>query len=111
MHHFRESISMRNTRMREGAVLHLVDQLSEQWDGREYDMLRKNCTAFCNEFCQRLGVGRIPDWVCNLAAAGATLTDGAIKAATAAQQAAIVAAAKADRINEIYRGAIQARAS
>merc|ERR1712151_1487368 len=111
MGHFRESIPMGQTRMREEAVLHLIDQLSCIWQGNEYDLLRKNCTGFCDELCVKLGAGNIPAWISNLAAAGATISDGAIRAVSTAQKAAIVAAAKANQINQMYRGAIQARAS
>ena len=36
---------------------------------------RRNCCHFAEVFAQNLGVGPLPHWVLNLAAAGATLTD------------------------------------
>merc|ERR1719282_274777 len=50
--------------------------MSKKWLGEDYDLLRKNCCHFSNEFAKRLGVGPIPNWVLNLAGAGATCQDG-----------------------------------
>jgi len=112
MHHFREPVSIGKTTMSEPEVKKLIEQIQEEWPGTDYDLLRRNCVVFCNEFCQRLGVGPIPGWVTNLAAAGATVQDGAIQVATAAQQAAIIAAAKANEIDQKYniKGTCQAKA-
>mmetsp|Transcript_72533 Transcript_72533/g.224224 ORF Transcript_72533/g.224224 Transcript_72533/m.224224 type:complete len:262 (-) Transcript_72533:99-884(-) len=112
MHQYRESLEIGETTMSKGDVLKLVDQLRNEWPGADYDLLKRNCCIFSSEMCQRLGVGPVPGWVTNLAAAGATVQDGAIKVATAAQSAAIIAAAKAGQIDEKYnvRGTAQAKA-
>mmetsp|Transcript_72534 Transcript_72534/g.224228 ORF Transcript_72534/g.224228 Transcript_72534/m.224228 type:complete len:273 (-) Transcript_72534:88-906(-) len=112
MHHYRESLEIGETTMSQEDVMKLVEQLETEWPGSEYDLLKHNCCVFSSEMCQRLGVGPVPGWVTNLAAAGATVQDGAIKVATVAQSAAIIAAAKAGRIDEKYnlRGTAQAKA-
>jgi len=98
--------------MSEAEVQDLIKELSKEWRGADYDLLRHNCVNFCDVLCQRLGVGSIPPWVKNLAGAGATIFDGAIKAVNAAQQAKIIAAAKAGKVDEKYniRGQAQAKA-
>merc|ERR1719210_1923379 len=79
--------------------------------GIDYDLLRHNCIFFCKAFCIALGVGDIPSWINNLAGAGASLQEGALQAANAAQQAAILAAAKAGEIDAQYNisGTTQAK--
>lgn len=70
--HF-ESLFMGATMTPELEVLDLVYLLAKVWRVENYDILSKNCCHFCNELCQRLGVGVIPKWVMNLAGAGAAI--------------------------------------
>lgn len=102
MHHYRESVDLDETHMSEADVLKLVKEMEPQWPGKDYDLLRRNCVFFSAEFARRLGAKEVPKWVTNLAGAGATIQDGAMQAATAAQAAAIMAAAKASEINAKY---------
>lgn len=60
MYTFRETIEMGMTAMSESEAKALLKQLSLEWRGRSYDMLAKNCNHFCDELCQKLGVGPIP---------------------------------------------------
>lgn len=109
MHQYRESLPMGDTSLSEKQIKEVLDRLSAEWPGSEYDLLRKNCCSFSNTLCMELGVGPIPAWVTNLAAAGATLrvdkaSEGAAMmvggAATAVSTAAIIAAAKAGEFDE-----------
>lgn len=111
-HHYRESHKIGTTKMSEDEVVQTVEDLRREWPGKEYDLLRHNCVIFSDILSQRLGVGAIPAWCTNLAGAGATLQDGAVAAATAAQRAAIITAAKAGEIDAQYnvRGTAQAKA-
>lgn len=102
-HRYRESVQMSQTQMSEREVAALVERLSEEWPGVAYDLLRRNCTTFSNTFCVELGVGPIPGWITNLAGAGATIQDGVQFAASKAEAARIVAAAKAGEIDEKYQ--------
>eukprot|EP00435_Cladocopium_sp_Y103_P007506 s1500_g2.t1 len=52
-------------------VASILEQMKQQWPSRGYDMLRRNCSHFCDDFCQRLGVGTLPQWVKNMASTGA----------------------------------------
>mmetsp|Transcript_22957 Transcript_22957/g.34504 ORF Transcript_22957/g.34504 Transcript_22957/m.34504 type:complete len:215 (+) Transcript_22957:1-645(+) len=100
------------TQMDQEAVKSLVKRIMGEWVGSDYDLLRHNCCSFCDDFCQRLGVGKIPDWVNNLAAAGATIQDGFVGAVLAGQAARIIACAKAGEFDARYniRGTARAKA-
>uniref|UniRef100_A0A803Q7S9 PPPDE domain-containing protein n=1 Tax=Cannabis sativa TaxID=3483 RepID=A0A803Q7S9_CANSA len=45
-------------------------ELSREWRGDSYDLLSKNCNHFCDEYCERLGVPKLPGWVNRFAHAG-----------------------------------------
>eukprot|EP00933_Yihiella_yeosuensis_P077236 TRINITY_DN87524_c0_g1_i1.p1 TRINITY_DN87524_c0_g1~~TRINITY_DN87524_c0_g1_i1.p1 ORF type:complete len:270 (+),score=52.80 TRINITY_DN87524_c0_g1_i1:35-811(+) len=102
-HKYRESHPMGTTQMSKAQVDALLKRMEPEWPGTSYDLLRRNCCTFSDTFCQELGVGPIPTWVNNLAGAGATLHDGAKGVLSAAQLAAIIAAAKAGEIDQKYQ--------
>jgi len=64
---YRETIVMGETSMSEKEVERLVQALLGYWPSSGYDLLMRNCCHFSNEFCQRLGVGSIPEWTMTLA--------------------------------------------
>jgi len=70
-HNYCESVHMGETTTSEDDVLKLVYAMQMLWTVKDYDTLRKNCCHFCDDFCKRLGVGPIPDWIMSLAGAGA----------------------------------------
>lgn len=72
-HHFRQTVSLPNTQLSEEEIDDLIDRLKREYLGRDYDLLRRNCCHFADDFCQRLGVGRIPGWVYRLARIGARI--------------------------------------
>ncbi|KAL3616743.1 hypothetical protein CASFOL_039137 [Castilleja foliolosa] len=41
-------------------VNRILRELSREWPGHSYDLLSKNCNHFCDEFCERLGVPKLP---------------------------------------------------
>ncbi|KAK4403618.1 hypothetical protein Sango_0730400 [Sesamum angolense] len=51
-------------------VNQILRELSREWPGHSYDLLSKNCNHFCDEFCERLGVPKLPGWVNRFAHAG-----------------------------------------
>lgn len=99
MHTYRESLPMGRCPLSENDCAELLERMSQEWRGLDYDLLRKNCCHFSAEFVDRLGVGPMPPWVTQLAGAGATLQ----KAAGQVSAAAIIAAAKAGEIDEEYK--------
>merc|ERR1712232_1535563 len=56
--------------------LQLARVLKAEWPGNGYDLLQRNCVHFCDEMCQRVGVGPIPSWVVSIAGVATTLSNG-----------------------------------
>jgi len=72
-HSYYQSVEMGYTAASEVEVLKLICLLEKSWPVVDYDILSHNCCHFSDELCQRLGVGRVPDWVLSLAGIGAAL--------------------------------------
>lgn len=70
-HHYRQTVILRHTEVRAEAIAEIISQLIEEYPGSDYNLLRRNCCHFADEFCRRLGVGGIPGWVHRLARLGA----------------------------------------
>lgn len=60
MYTYRECIVLGKTNCSILKVAQILRELSREWPGQSYDLLSKNCNHFCDEFCQRLGVPRLP---------------------------------------------------
>mmetsp|Transcript_43412 Transcript_43412/g.122736 ORF Transcript_43412/g.122736 Transcript_43412/m.122736 type:complete len:233 (-) Transcript_43412:94-792(-) len=102
-HHYREAMDMGPTPKSAAETAAILAELSQRWQGAEYDLLRHNCCHFSRELLQRLEVKEMPSWVVNLAGAGATVSDGISKARDKKHAMAIVLAAKAEHVDEKYR--------
>eukprot|EP00435_Cladocopium_sp_Y103_P039727 s2122_g10.t1 len=74
-HSFRESIAVGTTCLSHIDVLTILGEICDDWPMNSYDLLRRNCCHFCDEFCRLLGLGPLPEWVLNLAKVGAALDD------------------------------------
>ncbi|OMO68388.1 hypothetical protein CCACVL1_19981 [Corchorus capsularis] len=70
MYTYRESIILGKTNFSKSKVNQILRELSREWPGTSYDLLSKNCNHFCDEFCERLGVPKLPGWVNRFANAG-----------------------------------------
>ncbi|KAB1220118.1 hypothetical protein CJ030_MR3G005605 [Morella rubra] len=70
MYTYRESIVLGQTSCSIFRVNQILRELSREWPGNSYDLLSKNCNHFCDEFCERLGVPKLPGWVNRFANAG-----------------------------------------
>ncbi|XP_021651546.1 uncharacterized protein LOC110643476 isoform X2 [Hevea brasiliensis] len=70
MYTYRESIVLGRTNFSIFKVNQILRELSREWPGSSYDLLSKNCNHFCDEFCERLGVPKLPGWVNRFANAG-----------------------------------------
>ncbi|CAE7323226.1 unnamed protein product [Symbiodinium natans] len=77
-HTYREAVDVGSTRLSADEVAAVLDCMASDWPGCGYDLLRRNCCSFCDALCIELGVGPMPTWVSNLAAAGASLSDAAL---------------------------------
>lgn len=70
MYKYRECIVLGQTSFSKSKVNQILRELSREWPGNSYDLLAKNCNHFCDDFCERLGVPKIPGWVNRFAHAG-----------------------------------------
>ncbi|XP_021892141.1 deSI-like protein At4g17486 [Carica papaya] len=70
MYTYRECIVLGSTNCSIFKVNQILRELSREWPGSSYDLLAKNCNHFCDEFCERLGVPKLPGWVNRFANAG-----------------------------------------
>ena len=96
MYTYRESIVLGKTNCSIFKVNQILRELSREWPGSSYDLLSKNCNHFCDEFCERLGVPKLPGWVNRFANAGDTAMEVAGNTALRFRQAKteIVSASK-----------------
>lgn len=60
MYTYRESIKLGETAYPVSKINQIIRELSREWPGESYDLLAKNCNHFCDEFCERLGVSKLP---------------------------------------------------
>ncbi|CAE8657244.1 unnamed protein product [Polarella glacialis] len=79
-HNYRQTVVMPKTKLSFLEIQKVINELTDEFHGPSYDLLRRNCCHFADEMCQRLGVGRIPAWVYRLARVGARI-DNIIQAA------------------------------
>lgn len=75
MHEYYKTVELGTTRKPRQKVDQILNELKHEWQGVDYDLLRKNCCHFSNEFAILLGVDPLPDWVLNLARVGTTLEE------------------------------------
>ncbi|OWM79575.1 deSI-like protein At4g17486 [Punica granatum] len=87
MYTFRETIILGTTNCSIFKVNQILRELSREWPGHTYDLLSRNCNHFCDEFCDRLGLPKIPAWVNRFANAGDTALEVAETTALRLRQA------------------------
>merc|ERR1712107_383341 len=73
MHHYRQTVTLGRAKVAPEEVAPIISNLVEEYSGKNYDLLRRNCCHFADDFAVRLGAGRIPGWVHRLARLGATV--------------------------------------
>eukprot|EP00931_Biecheleriopsis_adriatica_P059110 TRINITY_DN35315_c0_g1_i1.p1 TRINITY_DN35315_c0_g1~~TRINITY_DN35315_c0_g1_i1.p1 ORF type:complete len:430 (+),score=101.67 TRINITY_DN35315_c0_g1_i1:47-1291(+) len=70
-HHYRQTVDMGCTKVAAEDIADIITSLIEEYPGDDYELLRRNCCHFADDFTRRLGVGHIPGWVIRLARMGA----------------------------------------
>lgn len=60
MYTYRERVVLGSTNFSIFKVNQILRELSREWPGHTYDLLSRNCNHFCDEFCDRLGVPKLP---------------------------------------------------
>eukprot|EP00930_Biecheleria_cincta_P095649 TRINITY_DN87596_c0_g1_i1.p1 TRINITY_DN87596_c0_g1~~TRINITY_DN87596_c0_g1_i1.p1 ORF type:complete len:713 (-),score=133.20 TRINITY_DN87596_c0_g1_i1:1030-3168(-) len=69
-HHFRETVELDSSKLSSKEIATLIQEMSNEWEGRTYHVLNRNCCHFADELCQRLGAGPAPEWTHRLAGIG-----------------------------------------
>lgn len=87
MYTFRESIVLGETDCTNNRVHQILRELSREWPGCSYDLLARNCNHFCDDFCEKLGVQKLPAWVNRFANAGDAAMEVAENTAVRLRQA------------------------
>lgn len=72
-HHYRQTVELPLTKLSPEEIADIISEMIEEYPGDDYDLLRRNCCHFADDFSRRLGVGGIPGWVHRLARFGATV--------------------------------------
>ncbi|KAJ8613225.1 hypothetical protein CTAYLR_004514 [Chrysophaeum taylorii] len=75
LHSYRESYYLGDCYLPKAQVTAILQGLIPRWKGNTYDIIRKNCCSFSDEFTIELGVGQLPSWTNRLAKIGAALQD------------------------------------
>lgn len=96
-HHYRQAISLGITRFSEDQVRQLVRQMQGEWQGDDYDLLRRNCTHFATALSQELGVDQVPKWVSKLGTTMAYLEDARDRGAAARGR-------RGNAVSDLFRG-------
>jgi hypothetical protein len=60
MYTYRESIVLGKTNCCILKVNQILRELSWEWPGHSYELLSRNCNHFCNTFCEKLEVPKLP---------------------------------------------------
>lgn len=79
-HHYRQTVEVGRTPLSAEDIADIISSLIEEYPGSDYDLLRRNCCHFADDFAKRLGVGGIPSWIHRLARVAATV-DSMLQAA------------------------------
>ncbi|CAE8631745.1 unnamed protein product, partial [Polarella glacialis] len=79
-HHYRQTVVLKPTHLKAEDIADIISSLLEEYPGDDYDLLRRNCCHFADDFSRRIGAGGIPSWVIRLARIGASV-DSMLQAA------------------------------
>lgn len=63
IHIYRESVKMGKTNFSRGDIKKIISEMKPLWLGSDYNIFRRNCLTFADEFCMILNVGKIPNYV------------------------------------------------
>ncbi|OII72454.1 uncharacterized protein cubi_00449 [Cryptosporidium ubiquitum] len=63
IHIYRESVKMGRTNFSRGDIKRIISEMKPLWPGSDYNIFRRNCLTFADEFCMVLNVGKIPNYV------------------------------------------------
>jgi len=84
-------------------VATILHEIVQEWRGKDYDLLTKNCCSFSAEFCHRLGVEGLPGWVDRFARILGAGKQAARATADATREAARATAAVGQHVGKALR--------
>lgn len=102
-HCCREAERMGRTELSQREVDALLRELANSWPGSGFNLLRRNSGHFCDELCNKLGVGPVPEWAMSLAGKGAALDEQLQQVTENARAVASTLAARANEFDERYQ--------
>lgn len=88
-HKYSETIVVGWTKATAVELDSILRQMTLQWPGDWYDVLRFNCCTFCDAFCVALGAGHLPGWVNRFGRIGAGGVDLLKQAASATKSSVL----------------------
>lgn len=89
MYTYRESIPLGKTVMAKADVQKVLRDISREWPGNRYDLLKRNCNHFCDALCCKIGAQKLPLWVNRFANAGDAAIEVAEKTMEGLRQAKV----------------------
>merc|ERR1712217_533957 len=98
-HRYRQTVRLRPTMLSDVELSALISDLIEEYPGDDYDLLRRNCCHFADDFCRRLGVGSIPGWIHRLARIGAGVSTLLEAAQSVGRQVAVTQRSMSGALN------------
>eukprot|EP01012_Entosiphon_sulcatum_P009960 TRINITY_DN15748_c0_g1_i1.p1 TRINITY_DN15748_c0_g1~~TRINITY_DN15748_c0_g1_i1.p1 ORF type:complete len:287 (+),score=67.82 TRINITY_DN15748_c0_g1_i1:242-1102(+) len=75
---FKEAVSLGRTLHTPGQVLAILEKITPMWNGRDYEILTKNCNHFTEAFATELGLTEFPSWVNRAARFGDTFVPNSV---------------------------------
>eukprot|EP00391_Amoebophrya_sp_Ameob2_P004193 CAMPEP_0179009686 /NCGR_PEP_ID=MMETSP0795-20121207/16403_1 /TAXON_ID=88552 /ORGANISM="Amoebophrya sp., Strain Ameob2" /LENGTH=623 /DNA_ID=CAMNT_0020704897 /DNA_START=242 /DNA_END=2110 /DNA_ORIENTATION=- len=72
-HRYRQTLFLGVSSLTDVAIAELLGEAVEEWPGEDYDLLRRNCCHFADQFAVNLGVGGVPGWIYRFARIASTL--------------------------------------
>ena len=76
-HTYKEAIPLGTTTVNPQRLRVILKSLESRWSGKDYEILRKNCTHFCQAFAIELGLPEdvLPPYVTRLSYVGEQVDD------------------------------------
>lgn len=72
-HNYRQTVILGSTDCSPEKVAQIIGDLVEEYQSDSYELLRRNCCHFTQDFSRRLGLSDFPQWVIRLANVAARL--------------------------------------
>ncbi|CAE6973196.1 unnamed protein product [Symbiodinium sp. CCMP2456] len=75
LHSYRETICLGYTKLSQTEYNAMIRDIVEDYPGKSYDVLQRNCIHFAEDFCHRLKVKALPEWINRFARIGSSMIE------------------------------------